>query len=153
MKKSFKRNQNFSQGKFTPQSPQKYKGSLPIIYRSSLELKVFRWLDNNPKVVSWGSESVVIPYISPFDNRMHRYFTDLVIHLIDSKNILQKLLVEIKPHKYTLKPVDSPRKSRKTVIYEQSQYIINNAKWDAAKNWCKKNGYQFIIITEKHINS
>ena len=76
-----KRNKNYKQGIFRAFNTKKYKGSTPIVYRSSLELTVFRWLDNNPNIVSWGSESVVIPYISPTDSKMHRYFVDLNLTL------------------------------------------------------------------------
>lgn len=152
MKKTLRKNQLYSQGVFNPKNKEKYKGSLPVIYRSGLELKAFRWMDNNPNIISWGSESVIIPYISPLDKKMHRYFTDLVAHLRDNNNSIQKLIIEIKPSKFTKQPVFSPRKSQKTLLYEQTQYIINSAKWEAAELWCKKNGYIFIKLTEKHLD-
>jgi hypothetical protein len=31
-------------------------------------------------------------------------------------------------------------------------YAINCAKWQAAKTWCEKKGYIFIILNEKHLN-
>lgn len=155
MRKRLIRDSRYVQGKFEPLNKSKYRGSWPIIYRSKLELTVFRWFDCNPKVLSWGSESVVIPYYSPLDNgfnkKMHRYFVDLVATLQDSNNQIHKLLIEIKPYKFTLKPTITPNKSQKTILYEQTQYLINQAKWEAANNWCKKNGYKFLIFTEKHI--
>jgi hypothetical protein len=155
MKKKLTKDPRYTQGTFNPLNVSKYKGSWPIIYRSKLELNVFRWLDSNSKVITWGSESVVIPYYSPLDNsynkKLHRYFVDLVVHLIDSQNVSHKLLIEIKPHKYTIKPTITPNKSQRTIIYEQSQYLINQAKWEAAHKWCEKNGYKFLIFTEKHI--
>jgi hypothetical protein len=153
MRKTLHKNSQYNQGIFSPLHPEKYKGSLPIIFRSSLELKVYRWMDNNSNILSWGSESVIIPYISPLDNRMHRYFVDLVAHLRDKSNAIKKILVEIKPFKQTQKPTISNRKSKKTIIYEHTQYAVNLAKWDAAKKWCDKNGYIFLTLTEKHINS
>ena len=30
-------------------------------------------------------------------------------------------------------------------------FINNQEKWAAARDWCKKNGYQFAIITEKDL--
>lgn len=145
------KNSAYSQGYFNPINRDKYKGTWPIVYRSSLELKTYRWMDNNSNILSWGSESVIIPYISPVDNRMHRYFVDLVAALKRKDNSIDKLLIEIKPFNQTQPPTTSARKSQKTILYEQYHYSINNAKWEAAKKWCDKNNYTFIILTEKHI--
>lgn len=153
MRKKLQKNSRYTQGKFSPVNISKYKGSLPIIYRSSLELKAFRWMDGNSNIISWGSESVIIPYQSPIDEdkRVRRYFVDLVAHLKSSDNSIKKLLIEIKPFKQVSAPVFSARKNKKSVLYEQTQYIINNAKWEAARAWCKKNDYIFLILTEKHL--
>jgi hypothetical protein len=146
-----KKNRKFLQGTFNARNINKYKGSLPIIYRSSLELAAFRWMDNNPNVISWGSESVIIPYQSPLDGRVHRYFVDLVALLKDKDGIDKKLLIEIKPSKQTVKPIVSDRKSNKTMIYEQTQFVLNQAKWSAAEQWAKNKGYIFLILTEKDL--
>jgi len=144
-----KRNK-YKQGIFTPTNSKKYKGTLPVIYRSSLELKVFRWLDHNKNILEWGSESIVIPYISPVDSRAHRYFVDLNLTLLNN-GIHEKYLVEIKPHSQTLPPTISAKKKPSTMLYEAATYSINQAKWMAAQAWCKKNSYKFLIFTEKHI--
>ena len=153
MKPKLKKNPNYTQGVYRILNQEKYKGSLPCVYRSSLELKVFRWFDNNPNVITWGSESVVVPYQSPLDGRIHRYFVDLVAALKESNGNIKKLLIEIKPHKQTLRPEATKNKKVKTMIYEQTQFALNQAKWQAAEAWSKSKGYQFIILTEKHINS
>ena len=146
-----KKNKNYVQGIYKPKNPKKYIGTTPV-YRSMLELKAFRYLDNNPNVLSWGSESVVVPYISPVDNRIHRYFVDLVAKLQSKDGTIKKLLIEVKPEKQTRPPVESTRKKQKTIIYEKFQYGVNMAKWEAARNWCKSKGYIFIIMNEKHLN-
>jgi hypothetical protein len=148
-----KKNQNYTQGIFTIKNKEKYKGKLPCIYRSSLELKVMRWFDNNPNVVTWGSESVIIPYMSPIDGRMHRYFVDFVAALKESNGNIKKLLIEIKPYKQTIKPEATKNKKVKTMIYEQTQYVVNQAKWQAVQAWGKSKGYDFLILTEKNINN
>jgi len=147
-----KKNSNYKQGIFNPKNPNKYKGSLPIIYRSGLELKSFRYLDNNPNVLTWGSESIVIPYQSPADGKIHRYFVDLVAALKSKDGTIKKLLIEVKPEKQTRPPTIPPNKKQKTMLYEKYQWAINQAKWDAAKNWCKAKNYLFIILNEKHLN-
>jgi hypothetical protein len=146
-----KKNRKYLQGIFNPLHPEKYKGTSPIIYRSSLELKCFRWMDNNSNILTWGSESVIIPYTSPLDGKIHRYFVDIVSLLKDKDGNLKKLLIEIKPSKFTIKPTLSERKSSKTIIYEQTQYAVNQAKWQAAQQYCTKNNYTFIILTEKDL--
>jgi len=153
MRKHLHKDSRYNQGKFHPQNIGKYKGSLPIIYRSSLELKSFRWMDRNPNIISWGSESVIIPYYSPIEleKKIHRYFVDLVAHLKSKDGTIKKLLIEVKPHKQVSAPTYSPRKGKKTVLYEQTQFLINTAKWEAARAWCDKNDYTFIILTEKHL--
>jgi hypothetical protein len=142
----------YTQGVYEPLHPKKYKGTLPIVYRSSLEKKVFGLLDNSNKISSWGSESIVVPYISPVDNRYHRYFVDVHFKFTDSNGYMIKYLVEIKPFKQTLKPVKTPRKRQKTFLTESYMWAVNQAKWEAADAWAKKNGYIFKVITEKDMN-
>lgn len=146
-----KKNQNFVQGIYKPKNPQKYIGSTPV-YRSMMELKAFRYLDNNPNVLSWSSESVVVPYMSPADGKMHRYFVDLVAKLKSKDGTIKKLLIEVKPEKQTRPPTESPNKKQKTILYERYQFAVNSAKWKAAQEWCKSKGYTFIILNEKHLN-
>lgn len=141
---------NSHKGFFTPQNDSKYRGSRPIVFRSGLELNFFRWCDRNDRVTQWGSESVVIPYISPKDGKMHRYFVDSVLLLRTDKGI-KKFLIEIKPEKQTTPPSYSPRKSRKNILYEQVNWAVNSSKWEAARSWCMKNGFEFIILTEKDL--
>jgi hypothetical protein len=147
-----KKNLNYKQGIFNPKDPKKYKGSLPIIYRSGLELKSFRYLDNNPNVLTWGSESIVIPYQSPADGKIHRYFVDLVAALKSKDGTIKKLLIEVKPEKQTRPPTITAKKKQKTMLYEKYQWAVNQAKWQAARAWCKTKGYIFIIMNETHLN-
>ena len=50
-------------GKFTPENPSKYAGdSNNIIYRSMWERRCMKYFDNNPSILQWASEEVVIPY-------------------------------------------------------------------------------------------
>lgn len=152
MKKNWKKQKEWKQGEYTPQRPDKYKGTYPIKYRSSLELQVMRRFDQDPNVLSWGSESIVIPYIKPTDGKVHKYYTDFNVRMKDPRGNVHKYLIEVKPHKQTMPPKNHGNKKPKTLLYEQVTYAINDAKWEAANAWCKKNGYKFTIITEKEIN-
>jgi hypothetical protein len=138
----------YRQGIFTPRNKDKFLGERAV-YRSGLELKFFRFCDNNPNVVKWGSENVVIPYISPLDGRVHRYYVDNYV-VIKEDNTLKRYLVEIKPYKQTKRPETKYRK-KEHLIYEQKAYAVNQAKWESARNYCKKNNLSFLILTEKEL--
>ena len=144
-----KRTRKYKQGIFKPANPNKYKGSHPIIYRSSYEIKFMRWADGNPNVISWGSESIVIPYQNPLTGNISRYFVDNNITIKNKDGSLQKFLIEIKPSIQTRPP--AAVKHSKGLLRKQAEYIKNRAKWQAAEQWAKNKGYTFTILTEKHL--
>ena len=140
----------YIQGYFKPKQPEKYVGDVNnIFYRSSWELKFLNWCDTNPSVLKYANEELVIPYLSPVDNRPHRYFVDFVILVKNRSGELKKYAVEIKPEVQT----EPPKASRKTKRYltELATYAVNTAKWKSADAYCKKNDMEFMIITEKHL--
>jgi hypothetical protein len=139
----------FKQGLFKPKNRSKYIGKEDPVYRSGWELKFFRWADDNPNVVEWASEAVIIPYVSPIDHKVHRYYTDGVV-AIRENNIIKKYIIEIKPRSQTVLPVKG-RKRMSTMVYETVRYAQNQAKWEAAKKYAAKHGYEFIILTEKEL--
>ena len=145
-------------GKFRPKNPNKYKGNpTNIIYRSLLERRFMVYLDNTPSVLKWSSEEIVVPYVSPLDNRVHRYFPDFYMKYKDKDAMIVECLIEIKPSKQT-KPPDPKRKLTKTgrtskrYLKEVNTYIINDAKWTQAIKFCKERGWDWKIVTEKDIN-
>ena len=144
----FKKDPRYTQGIFIPRNKEKFLGS-KAIYRSSLELRFMKFCDNNQNVVKWGSENVVIPYLNPLDGKIHRYFVDNFVQIKEGEKI-KRYLVEIKPSKQLLPPTTKYRK-KSNLIYEQTMYITNQAKWQAAREWCNKKGLEFIILTEKHL--
>lgn len=146
-----KKDKRFRQGIFKPIHREKFIGNSDPVYRSSYELKFFRWADNNTNILAWGSENIIIPYTSPLDGKVHRYFVDNFVIFKDSKGNKQKFLIEIKPSTQVAKPVDFKNKQRRTIIYEQRTWIKNQAKWKAAEEWSKKKGYKFLILTEKEL--
>jgi len=74
----------YRQGRFRPQKPEKYKGDpTKIVYRSSYELKFMQYCDLTESVNEWRSEEFFIPYISPLDNKVHRYFPDFFVKYKD----------------------------------------------------------------------
>jgi hypothetical protein len=137
-------------GQFRPRNPKKYIGdSNNIIYRSTWECKVMSWLDLNDNIISWASEEVIIPYISPVDNRYHRYFPDFVAKIKQKNGIAKTFVIEVKPEAQT-KPPTQKRKTKR-YIQEAATYVINQSKWKAATEFCKDHGWEFQVITEKHL--
>ena len=138
-------------GIFKPRNPCKYKGdSHNIIYRSRWELYFMKYLDDHPDVQQWASEELVIPYRSPIDGRVHRYFPDFWVQKINREGKQDTVVVEIKPFKETVEP--TPQKNlSKRYLYEVKTWGVNSAKWKEARNYCKDRGWEFVIITEKEL--
>ena len=138
-------------GKFKPKNPQKYKGDFTnIVYRSLWELRFMKWCDMTPSVEEWGSETVIVPYVSPLDKKVHRYFVDFYIKVRNKNDATQKYLIEIKPERFTKPPV-IPQKKTKRFIDEVFQYGVNEANWKAAFEFCQDRNMKFMILTEKDL--
>lgn len=145
-------------GKFRPENPEKYKGDpTKITYRSLWELKFFRFVDTHPDILWWQSEEIAIPYLSPIDNKYHRYFPDVVLKKRIGDNKYETVMIEIKPDKQT-KPPDIKKKNAtptgkisRRYLNEVKTYGINEAKWIAANKYCDQKGWHFRIMTENHL--
>lgn len=136
-------------GQFFPKNTGKYKGSLPIIYRSLWELKSFRFLDLSPNIVEWGSESVIVPYRNLIDKKIHRYFIDLNFVIRHQNGKLEKHWCEIKPFNFTIAPVQRPGQKERTFLREAQTYLTNKAKWRAAYAAGQSRGIKFTLVTER----
>jgi hypothetical protein len=141
-------------GKFKPKNYQKYAGDpTNIVYRSLLERRFMVYCDNNPSILEWSSEEVVIPYYSPIDKKWHRYFVDFYVKYRDLHGNIKKNLIEIKPSSQT-KPPNKPESSSKPTrryLNEVMTWGVNQAKWKAAIEYCKDKNFEFKIITEKEL--
>jgi len=137
--------------KFKPSFPQKYQGDANnIICRSSWERRFCNYCDTNPNILKWASEEFSIPYVSPVDNRVHRYYPDFLIEVRETSGKIKKYVVEVKPLKQTQPPKQGKRVT-KSFLYEAKTYAVNQAKWKAATEFCLDNGVEFKIITEKEL--
>lgn len=141
----------FLKGKYKLINPNKYIGNPDnIVYRSSWELKMNQILDNNPHVLKWSSEEIIIPYIKPTDKQVHRYFPDYFVIYRDKFGNIKKEIIEIKPQAQTKA---STSKNKKRRLYETITYAINMAKWEAAVKWCNQRGITFRVVTENELFS
>lgn len=141
----------FYKGKFQPKNPQKYCGDpTNVTYRSLWELKVMKYFDEHPNVLEWSSEEIIIPYISPLDESWHRYFVDFYAKMKEVDGSIKTYILEVKPDAQTKPPVVQARskKPSKRYITEVMRWGVNEAKWEAARAYCKKRGWIFSLITE-----
>lgn len=138
-------------GFFKPKNPAKYKGDPSnVIYRSGWELKLMAHLDSHPDVIQWSSEEFSIPYRSPIDGKIHRYFPDFFVKKRNAQGIEESLVIEVKPSKQVMAPKVQSKPTRK-YLNEVKTYGINTAKWKAAKEFCELKKWKFIIMTEKEL--
>lgn len=161
------------QGIYVPKHPDKVVGG-EIITRSGWEMSFARWCDDNPAVIEWGSEPCCIQYrnpagvdldacrkynASPLDPSnwpICNYYPDFYIVLRSDEDVdgtdVKKLLIEIKPHHQTERPVPPPVGAK---LQEQKRfndaartYMQNVKKWEAAIEWCKNHDMEFVVYTE-----
>jgi len=138
-------------GKYQPSYPKKYIGnSQNIIYRSLWERKFMRYCDMTPSILEWGSEEMFVWYMSPIDKKPHRYFPDFYIKVQEANGKVKKYIIEIKPQRQTLPP-EKPKRQSKGYLREVYEYARNQAKWEAAKEWCLDRGFEFKVFTEKEL--
>jgi hypothetical protein len=142
---------HYKQGFFKPKFPEKYRGDpTNIVYRSGWEFKMMNYCDTNSSIISWSSEEIAIPYISPLDNRRHRYFPDFYVEALDKNGKKKSMVIEIKPKKETREPV-KPKRKTKQYITEVLTWGVNSSKWKAAQDYCLEKGWEFKIMTETEL--
>ena len=128
--------------RFIPKNPRKYIGDpTKIMSRSTWELVCMKFFDSSSAILQWGSEEVIIPYVSPIDGLIHRYYPDFIVVYTDKNGAIQKEILEIKPKSQSL--IEHAKSNR-----DKAALIVNNAKWMAASIFCQQRGMTFRVITE-----
>ena len=137
-------------GRFKPKHYKKYKGDpTKVIYRSMWELRFMKYCDKNDSILEWSSEEIVIPYRS-IDNKVHRYYPDFWIKYKQYDGKMIQEIIEVKPKSQCKRPSKKGKHYGK-YLREARTYAINEAKWDAAREFCLDRGYKFRILTEDHL--
>lgn len=137
-------------GWFNPRHPAKYKGDADnIVYRSTWERRVMKWLDEHPNVLWWSSEELAVPYKSPIDNKMHRYFPDFIAKMRLKDGKVMTYIIEVKPMAQTKMPIQ--KKKTKRFLQEMATYAVNQEKWRAADIFCQEHGWKFLVVTEQEL--
>ena len=135
----------WAQGMYTPKNPQKYIGKGVPRYRSSWELSMMMFLDNNDNILHWASEAIKIPYKHPFTGKPTIYVPDFFVVYKNKHGKTLAEIVEIKPKKQSL--IESKVASAK----DRMVVAINHTKWAACSAYCKANGFSFRVITENDL--
>ena len=135
----------FAQGKFRLKFPEKYAGNRTPTYRSSWEYTFMKFCDEHPNVSQWASEAVKIPYRNPLTGKHTVYVPDFFIVYADKGGKQKVELIEVKPKNQSVR--ENLGRSRAN----QAHYVMNMAKWEAARSWCKQKGIFFRVITEEDI--
>ena len=155
----------YRQGLYTPKNKDKViklnsKGGL--WYRSGLEQKMMIYLDNNSKIVNWGAEHLSIPYEkTEYDNDTkdlktteHCYYPDFYYELLREDGTVMKVVAEVKPLSETMEPKlphNPTSKQLKNFEYSLKMYNKNLSKWTYMIEYCRKKGFEFIIVTEERL--
>ena len=86
-----------------------------------------------------------INYRNPLTGKNTIYVPDFVMTYQDAGGRLHAEVIEVKPLKETnlTEAGSSPR--------AQAAAILNMAKWEAARQWCRGNNLVFRVITEQDI--
>jgi len=143
-----RKKERWFQGKFTPKHPEKYIGDLAnIVFRSGYEFNFLKKLDDNPNVLKYTSETVIIRYYNPVKMRWARYFVDFLLEVKDKEGKIFKYLIEIKPANQIHPPKQGKAKKMQTFLGEAMEFSQNQAKWKAAKAWSDQHGILFLIVT------
>ena len=121
-----------------------------VNFKSRLELRAIKYADFNKHIVKWSLEPFHIKYVKPTDGQIHRYFIDLFIEFSSG----DKFIVEVKSKGETIPPKPPKNNNQKALVNYQralQTYAINEAKWNAAKEFAAKQKMRFIILTEDEL--
>ena len=84
-----------------------------------------------------------IPYRNPATGKNTHYVPDFFIVYEDKDKKRRAEMIEIKPAGQTLKHARSPM--------QKAAAIVNEAKWQAAKVFCDRQGVGFRVLTEHEL--
>ena len=134
----------YANGLYEIKNPQKYVGNKQPYYRSSWELAMMNFCDNNPSIQQWASEALHINYRNPFTGKNTIYVPDFLIIYVDKNGQKHGEVVEIKPLKETM--MESAKSKR-----DKAMVALNTYKWDAARKFCAAQGLTFRVVNESDI--
>lgn len=165
----------YHQGQYVPKNPEKWL-TLNNVFRSGWEYAFMRWCDDNPQILKVASEPIGVKYLDPTANlkycmehhldpndpgtwKERTYYTDFWIELSDDTKPdgKKRIFIEIKPYDQTQcpKPLteSATLKDHKAYNRAAQTYLQNQAKWSAAKAYFEARGAEFMVVTERTLQS
>jgi hypothetical protein len=134
----------WAQGVYVPKNPEKYIGNNKPRYRSSWELRIMMFLDENKHILKWASEAIAIPYINPLTGKRANYIPDFFVMYENKYHKTSAEIIEVKPKSQTSLQEAKTR-------HDKAHAIVNQAKFTAATYYCKQQGFVFRVISEDSI--
>lgn len=135
-------------GRYVPSNPKKYHGDPDrIVFRSLWERRCMVMFDEDPRILQWSSEETIVPYRSPKDGLIHRYFPDFLVVAQQADGTQKVKMVEVKPYAKLQMPVPKKKVTRK-FLKEVVEYEVIQTKKRAAEAFCADRGWEYVFITE-----
>ena len=161
----------YKQGYFIPNNPEKCLTQINE-YRSGWEFFFMKFWDESPLILRWASEPIAVKYLNPIANmeycmknnldpnnptnwKLCNYYVDFWIEVADNtkEDGKKRVFIEIKPYDQTQcpKPIleSASLKEHKAYNKAAETFLINKAKWEAAKQYFAERGAEFMVLTEK----
>lgn len=138
------KNARQAQGIYNIKNMEKYAGVNKPIYRSSWEKDFMVTCDLNPAVIEWAIEPFPIQYQCPITHTVKNYWPDFLIKFRDVSGAIKLQMIEIKPLKQAYLEFARSRK-------DKLAFQVNNVKWAYAREYCKRNGIEFVVLTEREL--
>ena len=140
-------------GKYKVKNRSKYVGAVDnVVYRSSWERQFMVWADRSKQIIKWNSEELVIPYVSPVDGKVHRYYPDFWVQVLEHSGKIVTSIIEVKPKTQTGPPkLGKTAKSKYRYAKAMKTWKVNEAKFKMAKEFCDDRKWKFKILTEDQL--
>ena len=145
----------FHQCKFIPKNPEKVVGG-EILCRSSWETKLADWCDRNPIAANINElHKYHLDITNPINWPVNNYYPDFYMQIQNQDGSVKTLLIEVKPYAQTQPPKqiseNAKLKDVRAFNNQAKTYIQNDAKWKAAREWCKLHNIEFVVFTEHEL--
>lgn len=142
----------YHQGQYLITKPEKYVGDPNnVVFRSGWERILMKRCEVDPNILKWASEETIVPYFSKVHRKWRRYFVDFILLVRRDDGTTEKLLVEVKPNSKAHPPVKPKRMTKKAkgrLMTETIEYQVNQDKWNAAREYARRNGMRFVVMDE-----
>ncbi len=78
-------------------------------------------------------------------------FQTFFVKYKDKFNKTRVMVIEIKPKNQVTMPEQNPKRRTPSWAYKVQTWVVNQAKWEAAKEFCADHNYEFKVMTEEDL--